>query len=61
MRIKPGHPEESYLVNKLHGVDMAALDSTEMQESVRMPPEQPLCDEKIALIEQWILAGAPKD
>ena len=61
MRIEPAHPERSYLVNKLRGIDMAAMDSTGSQESVRMPPEQPLCEEKIELIEQWISAGAPKD
>jgi hypothetical protein len=46
----PGNPEESRLVNMLHAFG-----------SSRMPPDRPLADADIKLIEEWVLAGASDD
>jgi hypothetical protein len=58
--VEPGHPERSYLVNKLRGVDLAATDSAGLRPAERMPqpPNTPLCEEKIRVIEEWIRGGA---
>ena len=42
-----GEPEHSKLLYQLRGV-----------ETLRMPPDAPLPDPYIALIERWILEGA---
>lgn len=46
----PGNPAESRIVNMMHatGTD-------------RMPPDRPLAEADIALVEQWILEGAQDD
>jgi hypothetical protein len=50
-RIKPGHPDESYLLHKLEGTHT---------EGVRMPMgSAPLSAEFIQLLREWIAAGAP--
>lgn len=46
----PGYPERSKLVYLLRGKD-----------TWRMPPDQPLPEADIELIERWILAGAKND
>jgi hypothetical protein len=46
--VKPGDPDRSKLVDVLHETG-----------DKRMPPDSPLNDEDIALIEAWINAGAP--
>ena len=48
--VVPGHPQESKLLRLLRA-----------DEVDRMPPDQPLPDADIELIERWVLAGARKD
>jgi hypothetical protein len=45
--VRPGQPESSQLVLQLRGI-----------ERKRMPPDTPLPESDIRLIEQWILEGA---
>lgn len=54
--IEADKPEKSYLIHKLRGRSIASL-------SARMPrpPNAPLCDAKIDVIEAWIAAGAKND
>jgi hypothetical protein len=53
-RIEPGNPGESYLVMKVEGTPGIV--------GGRMPLGiPPLTDEAIALLRDWILAGAPAD
>ncbi len=56
--VTPSAPEESYLVHKLRGthLDVGGEDDA-------MPPgnREPLSEEEIQLVEEWILAGARKD
>ncbi len=49
--VVPGEPENSRLIYLLVGDDVARA----------MPPDRPLPDTDIALIERWILRGAPCD
>jgi hypothetical protein len=60
--IDPGHPELSYMLDKLRDMNIAAKASTG-KPATRMPPppSTPLCDPKIAAIEAWIKAGAKRD
>ncbi|NUP08508.1 MAG: PE-PGRS family protein [Polyangiaceae bacterium] len=55
-RIVPGDPDESYLFDKIRGVDLCGT-------SHRMPPSPNpmLSDEQIAIFEAWICAGAKDD
>jgi len=53
MRVAPGDPDASYLLQKLERA-MPAV-------GVRMPPDQPLTSNKIEAIRQWIAAGAQVD
>jgi len=55
VRIAPGHPEDSYLVDKIRGA--AGIDGA------RMPASGPpyLTDQQIQLIVDWVRRGAPKD
>ena len=48
--VVPGNPDQSRMVNMLHafGAD-------------RMPPDRPLAQADIELIEEWVLAGAQND
>jgi hypothetical protein len=46
----PSNPDRSELLKLLRGDDI-----------IRMPPDQPLPDADIALIERWILAGAQEN
>jgi cytochrome c len=48
--VVPGAPDRSRLLYLLRG-----------RETKRMPPDQPLPDADIDLIERWILAGAHDD
>jgi Ethylbenzene dehydrogenase len=57
--IEPGHPEKSYLVNKLRGTQSSVGGLAD-----RMPPPtagEPLTEEEILSIEAWISSGAPND
>ena len=55
MRVAPGAPDKSYLVNKLRGTQVQAGGS-----GGQMPfGASPLPDSQIMLIERWITAGAP--
>lgn len=52
LRVAPGDPAASYLLDKLLGIDLAP-------GTARMPNlGQPLCEAKIQAVEQWIAAGA---
>ncbi len=52
MRVNPGNPDQSYLVQKIEGT--AAVGG-------RMPlGGAPLPQDRIALVRQWIAAGAPE-
>jgi hypothetical protein len=48
--VTPGNPDESRVVNMLRG-----------DGARRMPPDRPLAEADIRLIERWILDGALKD
>jgi hypothetical protein len=48
--VRPFDPDGSQLVHMLHGVD-----------TLRMPPDVPLPDVEVELIERWILEGATCD
>jgi hypothetical protein len=48
--VTPYDPQESRLINVLRGRD-----------APRMPPDRPLDEADIELVEQWILNGAQKD
>ncbi len=57
--VEPGHPENSYLVNKLRGTQTSVGGYGD-----RMPPPaagEPLTEEEILSIETWIGSGAPND
>jgi hypothetical protein len=59
MRVNPGHPELSYLINKVTGVDMAPKDSLGTTVGKRMPTGfNAICAAKIDVIRQWITDGA---
>lgn len=56
-RVTPGAAEQSYLIHKLRGTQLAAGGSGN-----RMPmndPPRPLDDGQLGLILRWIEAGAP--
>ena len=54
MRVVPGKPEKSYLINKLEGTQIAAGG-----KGARMPfGAEPLPADQIKLIREWIAAGA---
>jgi hypothetical protein len=48
--VRPGHPEQSKLMYLLRGVG-----------GTIMPPDSPLPDAEIAIVERWILEGATCD
>lgn len=57
VRVKPGAPEESYLLHKLAG---SHLDQG--GTGTRMPQGfPPLPDAQVELISRWIAAGAPNN
>ena len=53
MRVVPGDPDASYLLQK--------ITSATPLDGVRMPPDQPLAPHKIEAIRLWIAAGAQDD
>jgi hypothetical protein len=48
--VVPGNPDESRVMNMLRG-----------DGANRMPPDRPLAEADVRLIERWILGGATKD
>jgi len=48
--IVPGNPEQSRVINMLRAIGAS-----------RMPPDRPLAEADIRLIEEWILLGAEKE
>jgi hypothetical protein len=57
LRVKPGAPDESYIIRKLEGTHLAAGGI-----GLRMPLEGgPLSEVEIQRIREWITAGAPKN
>lgn len=59
--VEPGHPEESYLLFILHGLD------AEQETAFAQPPDdvgfmpqnnKTLCCQKLDVVERWIAAGA---
>lgn len=56
-RVEPKAPERSYLLHKLAGTHVSAGGS-----GTRMPPAgRPLTAEQIAVIQRWVMAGAPRN
>jgi hypothetical protein len=52
LRVAPGDPDASYLLDKLLGRNLAP-------GTLQQPPVgEPLCDPKIQAVEEWIAAGA---
>jgi hypothetical protein len=49
LRVEPGSPETSYVMRKLEGRQLSGEP---------MPPGAPLSEERLALIRDWIAAGA---
>jgi hypothetical protein len=47
--VRPGQPDRSQLMYLLEGVEVKR----------QMPPDRPLPDRDIGLVERWILEGAP--
>ena len=61
LRVEPGAPERSYLINKLRGEGMASMSSSG-GASTRMPQgAPPFCEARIQAVEAWISNGAPAD
>ncbi len=57
LRIKPGAPDESYLVHKIQGTQAGAGGG-----GLRMPADgEPLAAAEIAMIRAWVAAGAQND
>jgi hypothetical protein len=54
LRVAKGKPDESYLIDKITGIDLCGT-------SKRMPPSGSLSMTDIQLISNWICAGAPTD
>jgi hypothetical protein len=52
LRVAPGDPDASYLMDKLRGENLAP--ATAQMPNVGIP----LCDAKIQAVEDWIAAGA---
>ncbi|MDI1446188.1 hypothetical protein [Polyangium sp. 6x1] len=50
MRVKPGAPSESYIIDKMMNVDKCAGN--------KMPPAIALSNEKIQTVSDWICGGA---
>jgi mono/diheme cytochrome c family protein len=58
-RVKPGRPDESYLIQKLEGTHACNAAACPTSCGGRMPPlGDPLSPEQIAQIRDWILQGA---
>jgi hypothetical protein len=53
MRVLPGAPDQSYLVDKLLGIDLCF--------GSKMPKTGGVADADIATISNWICEGAPND
>jgi hypothetical protein len=53
VRVAPGDPEASYLFEK--------ISRDRPTKGKRMPPNQPLDPERIALVRAWIALGAMDD
>jgi len=53
LRVAPGDPESSYLVNKIEGTHASAGG-----EGTTMPPGFVLSTAEVALVRAWIQAGA---
>ena len=55
--VTPGHPEKSYLINKLAGTQMEVGGI-----GVRMPYDRtPLTNAQMEIVTRWILEGAPNN
>ena len=55
--VEPSDPDNSYLMNKLDGVNLA--NRTAGGVSARMPIGALLCEAKLEAVRDWIAAGAP--
>jgi hypothetical protein len=61
LRVEPGAPERSYLINKLRGEGLAPMSSSG-GASTQMPQgAPPLCEARIQAVEAWIEDGAAND
>ncbi|MEX1190029.1 MAG: T9SS type A sorting domain-containing protein [Bacteroidia bacterium] len=61
MRIKPGHPDQSYLVRKCNNELYQSATLPDESFGTPMPnyPQPALANEQIELIRQWVYEGAP--
>jgi mono/diheme cytochrome c family protein len=53
--VAPGRPAESYLLHKLAGTQ------TRTGSGAPMPPGDRLAPDKLAIVQRWIVAGAPNN
>lgn len=60
-RIKPGHPDKSFLVRKCNNglYPNDALPDLSYGNPMPSYPQQALADEEVELIRQWVYEGAP--
>ena len=58
VRVVPEEPDMSYILVKL-GRIQGPLGMNGSRPGTTMPPDQPLCEEKIDAVRRWIEAGAP--
>jgi hypothetical protein len=58
-RVTPGHPESSYLINKLEGSQQSVGGSGAMMPLSEAPRPVPLDRSQIELFRRWITDGAP--
>ncbi len=56
LRVDPGNSDDSYLMNKLDGVNLALTSGG--NPSTQMPQTGTLCDAKIEAVRAWIDSGA---
>ena len=60
-RIKPGHPNQSYMVRKCNNNLYQSANLPDLSFGTPMPnyPQPALANEQIELIRQWVYEGAP--
>jgi hypothetical protein len=59
--VAPGRPQDSYLIRKLRGMELAAQSSAGAPSTAMPPPPSAaLCEPKIQTLESWIRMGAPR-
>ena len=56
--VEPGNPDNSYLMNKLDGVNLANITQRDAP-SMPMPLGGKLCEPRLEAVRDWIASGAP--